>query len=87
MPVFIIGILFLIVMRDADRVTIPLFIMWAFILTESIKKQQTINTQFLSLFMLMFVYYSSASIGYRYYKENTALKLEARNLIEKSGIN
>ena len=85
-PIFIIGIIFLIVMRDVDRVTIPLFIMWAFMLTESIKKQKTFNTLFLSLFLLSFFYYSSASIGYRYFKKNTALKHEARNLIEKSGI-
>jgi len=85
-PVFIIGIMFLIVMRDVDRVTIPLFIMWAFILTESIKKRKTFNTLFLSLFLLSFFYYSSASIGYRYFKENTALTHEARNLIKKSGI-
>jgi len=85
-PIFIIGVMFLIVMRDVDRVTIPLFMMWAFILTESIKKQKIFNTLFLSLFLLSFFYYSSASIGYRYFKENTALKYEARNLIEKSGI-
>ena len=85
-PIFIMGIWFLIVMRDVDRVTIPLFIMWAFILTESIKKHHIINTLFLFLFTLIFAYYSTASIGYRYFKENTALKLEARDLIEKSGV-
>jgi len=85
-PLFIIGIMFLIVMRDVDRVTIPLFIMWAFILTQSINKQKTLNTLFISVFTFSFFYYSSASIGYRYFKENTALKHEAKNLIKKSGI-
>ena len=85
-PIFIVGIMFLIVMRDVDRVTIPLFIVWAFILTESIKKQKVLNSIFLSLFVLSFFYYSSASMKYRYFNENTALKIEARNLIEKSGV-
>ena len=85
-PIFITGIMLLIVMRDVDRVTIPLFLMWAFIIIESLKKHRLVNTLFLSLFVLIFLYYSSASMQYRYFKENTALKREAQALIDKTGV-
>ena len=83
---FIAGVFAMIVIRDVDRVTIPLFAMWAFILLESLKGQKTVKELFLLLFVLFFAYYSYPSFGYRFFKENTQLKHEARKLIKDSGI-
>ncbi len=83
-PLFAMGVILLIITRDVDRVTVPLMMMWAYILSESLKSNRIVNTIFLFLFTYLFYYYSSAQLGYRYFAENTLLKKEARQLISQS---
>ncbi len=83
-PLFVFGVILLIFTRDVDRVTIPLIMMWAYILSESLKSNRILNTIFLFLFTALFYYYFSAQLRYRYFAENTLLKQEARQLISQS---
>ncbi len=84
-PFFAFGVILLIITRDVDRVTVPLVMMWAYILSESLKSNRIVNTIFLFLFTYLFYSYSSAQLGYRYFTENTLLQKEARQLIGQSG--
>ena len=86
MPLFIVGFIFLIIIRDLDRVTIPLFILWAVILNEALKDNKKVHSIFLSLFTLFFIYYLSSTFTNKSYIENTSLKKEARQLIASTGI-
>ena len=74
----------LLITRDVERVTVPLIMLWAYVVFESLKSYRVISTIFLFLFTYIFYYYASGQLGYRYFKENTALQKEARKLIEKS---
>ena len=78
------GVLLLLITRDVDRVTIPMIYMWAFILYETLRPYQKFRTIFLLMFVVILYYYESPLLGYRYYKENTALQKEAQELIKKS---
>jgi hypothetical protein len=80
----ILGIFLLMVVRDVDRVTIPLIILWAYVLFESLKRYQKVNIIFVLLFTSLFFYYTSEQLGYRYFKEITSAKKEARQLIKSS---
>jgi hypothetical protein len=80
----ILGIFLLMVVRDVDRVTIPLIILWAYVLFESLKGYQKVNIIFVLLFTSLFFYYTSEQLGYRYFKEITSAKKEARQLIKSS---
>lgn len=84
-PVFVIGVLLLLITRDVERVTVPLIMMWAYLLFESLRPYRKINTLLLVIFTFIFYYYASNQLGYRYYKENTILQKEARELIHQSG--
>ena len=83
-PLLALGVILLLITRDVERVTVPLIMLWAYVLSESLKSHRIINTIFLSLFTYIFYYYASGQLGYRYFKENTALQKEAHLLIEKS---
>ena len=85
-PVFVAGVFLLLLIRDVERVTVLLIVMWAFILSKSLKPYRHIDTLFLLLFTALFYYYSSGQLGYRHYKENMALQKEAKTLIKTSGI-
>ena len=84
-PMLVLGVVLLLITRDVERVTVPLIILWAYIMFESLKSHRFINTIFLALFTYIFYYYASGQLGYRYFKENTALQQEAHQLIKKSG--
>jgi len=86
MVFFIAGTIALIIVRDVDRVTVPLLVMWAFILVESLRKDRIISGVFLLIFVYLFYYYSYPQFGYRYFNENNLLKDEARKLIKESQI-
>ncbi len=83
--IFVIGALALTIIRDVDRVTIPLFILWVFFLLQMLKNQIAKNL-FLLIFTSIFAYYFYPQLGYHFYKENTLLLKEARNLIKESSI-
>lgn len=78
------GIFLLMVFRDVDRVTMPLFMLWSYVLFESLKAYQKINILFLFLVTSLFFYYISEQLGYRYFKEITSAQKEARQLIKSS---
>jgi len=78
------GVILLLLTRDVERVTVPLIILWAYVLFESLRKYRVISTILLLLFTYSFYYYVSTQFGYRYFKENTALQKEARELIRDS---
>ena len=80
----ILGIFLLMVFRDVDRVTIPLIILWAYVLVESLKPYRKVNIIFILLFTSLFFYYTSDQLGYRYFDEITSAKKEARQLIKSS---
>jgi hypothetical protein len=84
-PSFVFGVILLIITRDVDRVTVPLIVMWAYILMESLRQNRILNSIFIIIFTYLFYYYISGQLGYRYYKENTQLQQEARQLIKSSG--
>ncbi len=84
-PLFIGGVILLLLTRDVERVTVPLIMLWAYILFEVTKKYRIVNSIFIAIFTYIFYYYSSSQLGYRYFKENTALQKEAHALIAKSG--
>ena len=83
-PLFALGVILLLITRDVERVTVPLIMLWAYVLSESLKSHRSINTIFLLLFTYIFYYYASAQLEYRYFKENTLLQKEAHQLIAKS---
>jgi hypothetical protein len=83
-PIFVFGVVLLLVTRDVERVTVPLIMLWAYVVFESLKPYKVINTLFLFLFTSIFYYYASGQHGYRYYKENTLLQKEARDLMKQS---
>jgi len=66
-------------------VTVPLIMMWAYIVFESTRSHRILNIAFASLFTYIFYSYISGQLGYRYFNENTALQKEAHQLIKKSG--
>ena len=80
----ILGIFLLMVFRDVDRVTMPLIMLWAYVLFESLKAYRKINIIFLFLYTSLFFYYISDQLGYRYFKEITSAQKEARQLIKSS---
>ena len=81
---FILGFFLLMVIRDVDRVTVPLIMLWAYVLFESLKSYRKVNSIFLFLFTALFFYYISGQLEYRYFKEITTAKKEARQLIKSS---
>ena len=83
-PLLILGVVLLLITRDVDRVTVPLIILWAYVLFDSLKSYRIINIIFISLFTYTFYYYASGQLGYRYFKENTLLQKEAHQLIKRS---
>jgi len=83
-PLLILGVILLLITRDVERVTVPLIILWAYVLFESLKPHKMINIIFISLFTYIFYYYASGQLGYRYFKENTLLQKEAHQLIKRS---
>ena len=83
-PILVLGVILLLITRDVERVTVPLIMLWAYVLSESLKSHRIINTVFLFLFTYIFYYYISGQLGYRYFKENTALQKEAHQLIKQS---
>ena len=80
----ILGIFSLMIIRDVDRVTIPLIMLWAYILFESLHIYRKINILYIFLYTSLFFYYISDQLGYRYFKEITSAQKEARNLIKSS---
>ena len=85
-PLFAAGVFLLLLVRDVERVTVLLFVMWAFVLSERFRPYRYLDTFFIALFTLLFYYYASGQLGYRHYRENTALQKEAKELIGESGI-
>ena len=83
-PLLALGVILLLITRDVERVTVPLIMLWAYVLFESLKSHRLLNTIFLFLFTYIFYYYASSQLGYRYFKENTLLQKEARQLIKDS---
>jgi len=83
-PLLVIGVALLLITRDVERVTVPLIILWAYVIIESLKSHRIIVSIFLFLFTYLFYYYASSQFGYRYFKENMTLQKEARQLINKS---
>jgi len=83
-PVLIIGVILLLITRDVERVTVALIMLWAYVVSQSIKKYTVLNSLFLFLFTYIFYTYSSGQLGYRYFKEVTQLKKEAHQLIKNS---
>ena len=83
-PLLVLGVILLLITRDVERVTVPLIILWAYVVFESLKSHRIINTIFIFLFTYIFYYYASGQYGYRYFKENTLLQKEAHQLIAKS---
>jgi len=83
-PLFIIGTILLLITRDVERVTVPLIMMWAYIVYESTRSHRILNITFISLFTYIFYSYIAGQLGYRYFNENTALLKEAHQLIKKS---
>jgi len=80
----IFGIFLLLILRDVDRVSLSLFMLWAYVLFETLKTYKKTNTIFLLLFTSLFFYYISAQLEYRYFKEITSAQKEARQLIKSS---
>ena len=83
-PLLALGVLLLLITRDVERVTVPLIMLWCYVLFESFKSNRMLSAIFLAIFTSIFYYYSSGQLTYRYFKENTELQKEARNLIAKS---
>ncbi len=83
-PFLVLGVILLLITRDVERVTVPLIMLWTYVLFESLKSHRIINTIFIFLFTYIFYYYASGQYGYRYFKENTLLQKEAHQLIAKS---
>ena len=83
-PLLALGVILLLITRDVERVTVPIIMLWCYILFESFKANRIFSTIFLALFTYIFYYYASGQLGYRYFKENTELQKEARELIAKS---
>lgn len=82
---FILGIFALMIIRDVDRVTMPLLMLWAYLLFESLKSYKKINIVYIFLFTSLFFYYISDQLDYRYFEEISAAQKEARQLIKSSG--
>ena len=83
-PIFVSGVILLILTRDVERVTVPLIILWFYVSYESLKAYKWTRTLFLLSFTAIFYYYISSQLAYRYFKEVTALQNEARELIKDS---
>jgi hypothetical protein len=83
-PIFAFGVILLLITRDVERVTVPMILLWAYVLSESLKSHRILNTLFLFLFTYIFYTYASGQLGYRYFKENTLLQQEAQQLIQDS---
>ncbi len=84
-PVFAAGVVLLLITRDVERVTIPMIILWAYILFEALRPYNVLRILFGVLFTWIMLTYESPLLTYRYFKENTALLNEAHRLIAKSG--
>ena len=80
----ILGIFLLMVIRDVDRVTLPLILLWAYVVFESLKRYRKVNIVFIFLFTSLFFYYISGQLGYRYFNEISSAQKEARDLIKSS---
>jgi len=83
-PLLVIGVVLLLILRDVERVTVPLIMLWAYVMFESLKSYRSISIILLLSFTYIFYYYSSSQLGYRYFQENMALQKEARQLLAKS---
>jgi len=83
-PLLALGVILLLITRDVERVTVPVIILWCYVLFESFKANRIFSAIFLAIFTYIFYYYASGQLGYRYFKENTELQKEARELIAKS---
>ena len=88
-PLFVIllvlGAILLLITRDVERVSVPLMMLWMYVIFESLRPYRILNTIFIALFTAIFYYYASGQLGYRYFKEMTQLQQEAHQLIAKSG--
>ena len=80
----ILGIFALMIIRDVDRVTMPLIMLWAYAVFESLKSYRKVNIVFIFVFTSLFFYYISEQLGYRYFKEISSAQKEARQLIKSS---
>ena len=85
MGAFVVGTVLLLITRDVERVTVALMMMWALIVFDAMYRHTKVRMVFAILFTAIFYYYAQGQFGYRYYKENTALVKEARDLIAQSG--
>ena len=79
----IFGIFLLLFVRDVDRVTIALIMLWALVLFESLKRYRKISIIFIFIFTSLYFYYLSPQLSYRYFKEITSAQKEAYQLIKK----
>ena len=83
-PLLVTGVILLLITRDVERVTVPLILLWAYVLFESLKQHRILSSIFIGLFTYIFYYYASGQLTYRYFKENTQLQHEAHQLISKN---
>ena len=84
-PILVLGVILLLITRDVERVTVPLIMLWFYVISKSLKSHKILNTVFIAIFTYIFYYYISGQLGYRYFKENTMLQKEASKLIQENG--
>lgn len=81
------GIILLILIRDVERTTIPLFLLWSFIVYEDSKESlKSYSKYFLLAFLCILIYYNNAFIINFDYKEKLVLQKEALSLIQSSDV-
>lgn len=82
--IFTFGVILLLLTRDVERVTVPLIIMWLYIIYETIR----VNKAFSNVFLIATVYilytYMKPILHYNHYIENSKLLKEAKELIVSS---
>ena len=83
-PLLLFGIVLLLITRDVERVTVPLIVLWFYVIFEGLRRYRFIGTVLALVFTGIFYWYASGQYTYRYFKENTALQKEALHLIRKS---
>jgi hypothetical protein len=82
---FAFGVILLLFTRDVERVTVPLFVMWSWILFSTFRHYLPLRILLLLAFGTIFYSYVSPQLGYRYINEIGELKREAHELIRKNG--
>ena len=81
------GIILLLITRDVERVTIPIIILWSYILFEILKQHKVVSTLFLALFLYFFYLYfipQWTKIDDTRIEAFKHLQKEANGLIKKS---